>query len=189
MTWYNLYKYGIFTIALKWQFFISDPKTINSQLGKKKGLVSHFLALNIKNKSQFFANVCLTFINNTSVFNWSNIFHRVHIYNTLEGEEKVPLSNAPPFGVIEDRFRVKVSSTDCKSPRSSTVRFYTKKCKSIIDVTKPCVCVVMPLCWLYSMELCGPAQTSLFTGEGVKRIWKCQTLLRNATKRWSPSGT
>lgn len=25
----------------------------------------------------------------------------------------------------------------------------------------------MPFCWLYNMELCGPAQTSNFTGEDV----------------------
>lgn len=41
--------------------FIPDPRTVTSQLGKKGlVLVSHFLALNIKNKSQFFAKICLT---------------------------------------------------------------------------------------------------------------------------------
>lgn len=43
-----------------------------------------------------------------------------------------------PLGV-----KVKVSATDCKVPRSSTVQFYTKKCKNIMDVTKPCHAILL----------------------------------------------
>lgn len=58
--------------------------------------------------------------------NWSNMFHCVHIYNTLEGEEKVPLSNAPPFGVNEDLLPLKSFIDPLQVPKSSRVQFYTK---------------------------------------------------------------
>lgn len=114
-------------------------------------------------------------INNTSRLNWSNIFHCVHIYNTRWRKKKCHYQMLPPFGANKDRLppffriKVKVSSTDCKSQDAQQCSSI-QKCKSIIDVTKPCVCVVVPLCWLYNVESRGPAQTSLFTGEGVKRL-------------------
>lgn len=70
--------------------------------------------------------------------NWSNIFHCVHTYNTLEGEEKVPLSNAPPLEKIRAfapfGVKVKVLSTDCKSKEAQQCSSI-QKCKSIIDIT------------------------------------------------------
>lgn len=35
MTWYNLYKYGIFTIALKWQFLFQIPRQLTVNWEKK----------------------------------------------------------------------------------------------------------------------------------------------------------
>lgn len=93
-------------------------------------------------------------INNTSVLS-GQIFSIVFTSSTLwKVRKKVPLSNAPPFGVNEDArpFQNKGKKLH-RVPEAHRVLY--KKCKSITDVTKPCVCVVMLFCWLYNMELCG----------------------------------
>lgn len=64
-------------------------------------------------------------------------------------------------------FRVKFHQLDCKYQEARQCSLI-QICKSIVDVTKPCVCVVMPFCWLYNVEFSGPATEVSFHRSGYK---------------------